>query len=314
MHRLEASCQTFMVNGLAPSTRRSYVSAQRKFLKFSVDIGILTPVPATERTLCLFASYLAQSLRYPSIKVYMSAIRSLHIEQGYQDPTANCLQLQRLVRGIKRTQGHSARLRLPITAPLLQTILSSLNLTTYDDTMLWAACTMAYFGFLRASEFTVPNLASFSSEMHLQARDLSFDKVHDPTCLRIFIKKSKTDPFGHGCHIHIGRTDSALCPITAIASYLHRRGDSPGPLFLHASGKPLSRDSLTSQLRSILAKANVPGNFSSHSFRIGAATTAGINGIPDHTIKTLGRWNSQSYMLYTRTSPSVLAELSRKLS
>ena len=29
--------------------------------------------------------------------------------------------------------------------------------------MFWAACTLAYFGFLHSAEFTVPNLASFST-------------------------------------------------------------------------------------------------------------------------------------------------------
>lgn len=303
-----------MINGLAPSTRRSYVTAQRKFLQFCTDIGIMVPLPATEHTLCLYASYLAQSLQPSSIKVYLSAIRSLHIDQGYPDPIANRLQLHRLIRGIRRTQGHSTRQRLPITAPLLHTILSSLDLAMFDHTMFWAACSMAYFGFLRAAEFTVPNLAAFSPSIHLQVQDLYFDNVQDPSCLRISIKTSKTDPFGHGCHIYIGRTQNALCPIAAISAYLHLRGDHPGPLFLLASGQPLSRDALTAWLRSIFAGANIPGNFSSHSFRIGAATTAGCNGVPDHLIKTLGRWNSQSYMLYTRTSPLVLAGLSRLLT
>ena len=31
-----------------------------------------------------------------------------------------------------------------------------------------------------------------------------------------------------------------------------------------------------------MASAKVPGNFSSHSFRIGAATIPAENGVPDH--------------------------------
>ena len=45
------------------------------------------------------------------------------------------------------------------------------------------------------------------------------------------------------------------------------------------------------------------GPFSSHSFRIGAATSAAAVGLPDHLIQTLGRWTGQAYRRYTRTAP-----------
>ena len=36
-------------------------------------------------------------------------------------------------------------------------------------------------------------------------------------------------------------------------------------------------------------------DFSGHSFRIGAATTATSRGVEDNMIKTLGRWESDAY-------------------
>ncbi len=36
-------------------------------------------------------------------------------------------------------------------------------------------------------------------------------------------------------------------------------------------------------------------DYARHSFRIGVATTAGARGIPDSTIKMLGRWESSAY-------------------
>jgi len=63
----------------------------------------------------------------------------------------------------------------------------------------------------------------------------------------------------------------------------------------------------------ILASTNIPGNFSSHSFRIGAATVAAHNGVPDHLIQALGCWSSSAYQLYIRTLSESLAALSTEL-
>ena len=47
---------------------------------------------------------------------------------------------------------------------------------------------LRHFGFLCTTEFTVPNLASFSPVILLSVADIAI----------------KTDPFRNGCHIHIG--------------------------------------------------------------------------------------------------------------
>lgn len=171
-----------------------------------------------------------------------------------------------------------------------------------------------YFGFLRVSEFTVPSANSFSPSDHLTLQDLTLDFLSSPETLRVQIKVSKTDTFRKGTFIHIGLGKYPLCAIRAVVSYLSVPGDSPGPFLLFQSGQPLSRQLLTSWLRQIVASAGLPGNFSSHSFRIGAATVAARQGIPDHLIQALGRWTSNAYRLYIRTPAEALAGLSSQLS
>ena len=142
---------------------------------------------------------------HSSIKVYLSAVRSLHVDQGFPDPLENCLQLQRVVRGIKRSQGAlPSRPRLPVSSNILRIIYSALNLNSFDDVMFWAACLLAYFGFLRSAEFTVPSLSAYNASIHLPMSDVSVDVPLNPACLQVFIKASKTDPFRKGCNILIG--------------------------------------------------------------------------------------------------------------
>lgn len=183
-----------------------------------------------------------------------------------------------------------------------------------DHCMFWAACTLGYFGFLRAAEFTVPSLACFSPSIHLTVLDIAVDAPSSPSCMRVKIKASKTDPFRKGSDIHIGLGRHPLCAVQAMMAYLLQRGSSPGPLFRLRDGQPLSRGLLTKWLRQIMAAAGIAGNFSSHSFRIGAATVAARNGVPDHLIQALGRWTSNAYQLYIRTPSEALASLSLQLA
>ena len=54
------------------------------------------------------------------------------------------------------------------------------------------------------------------------------------------------------------------------------------------NGPPLTRSLVTDRLRAILLSAGLPGDFSSHSFGIGTATSAARAGVPDHLIQVLG--------------------------
>ena len=98
-------CQFYLANGLGPSTRQVYGSAQCQFLEFySQDIPSYLShllLLASKQTLMRFCAHLADRLHHSSVKVYLSAVCSLHIDYGYPDPLSNCLQLQCLLNAVK---------------------------------------------------------------------------------------------------------------------------------------------------------------------------------------------------------------------
>ena len=57
-------------------------------------------------------------------------------------------------------------------------------------------------------------------------------------------------------------------------AYLFLRGNAPDSLLMLQYGCPLSRVLLTDWLWQLFSAAGIFGNFSSHSFHIGAATGA----------------------------------------
>ena len=102
--------------------------------------------------------------------------------------------------------------------------------------MLWAACCLGFFGFMRAGEFTFPTSSHFDPESMLSPEDVSVDRHQSPSLLCVKLKCSKTDPFRAGVAIFLGRTDNVLCPVAAVLAYLAIRPQAPGPLFVFKDG------------------------------------------------------------------------------
>ena len=111
------------------------------------------------------------------------------------------------MRGIRRTQaeaGIQPRTRLPITPQVLSAIYSYLPRSP-DSVMIWAACCIGFFGFLRSGEFTVPSLEEYDPSVHLSLSDIALDSHTHPSILRIRLKQSKMDPFRLGVDIYMGK-------------------------------------------------------------------------------------------------------------
>ena len=86
----------------------------------------------------------------------------------------------------------------------------------------------------------------------------------------------------------------------------------PGPLFYFQSGRLLTRSSVTHLLQDSARCAGLPyESLKGHSFRIGAASAAGL---PDWLIKVVGRWSSDCYQLYIRTPETVLLSAVPKMA
>ena len=187
------------------------------------------------------------------------------------------------------------------------------QLASQDKLMLWSAFTLAFFAFLRSSEFTSPSSTHFNPCVHLSRSDISFTTDGS---LSLQLKSSKTDPFRKGCSITLAPSRRSVCAVRAMHRYLdHQPPRSATPLYFFSSGQFLTRDKVTSVLRLQLQRLGFSTEcYASHSFRIGAATTAAEAGLPPWLIQTLGRWSSNCYTQYIRTPASLLQTVPAKLA
>ena len=211
-----------------------------------------THLPTNEETLIQYVAYLAKTIKHSSIKGYLAAVRHLHIRSGYDLDLKTFLRLQLICHGIKRSQGDSTRIRLPITINHLKLFFQLLAIpttTNYDSIMVWAAMTLAFFGFLRLGEMTCNS--PYSCTLHLSPGDVTFfPSFQNPEHMSVRIKISETDPFRSGQTIVIGKTDQRVCPVLAIANYLSYRGNKTGPLFSTCLGLPSQKRNLPLKLGS----------------------------------------------------------------
>lgn len=154
---------------------------------------------------------------------------------------------------------------------------------------------LAFFGLLRISEFAISN----SQTRHILAQD---DVTLFENFVKLQIRSSKIDQLNRGMVLSISRqVDQSICPHSLLHSFLKSRPPFHGPLFCHFNGTPQTRYQVVTILKKCLDLLGVSQKgFSSHSFRIGAATSMSLSGFSDEEGIKAGRWRSAAFKGYIR--------------
>ena len=274
--------------------------------------------PVSEELLIYFVGHCFEVLgiQYSTIKQYICGIRYMCLKDDISSPFSNeqdhksTARLSLFLKSVKRLQKQHSRPRLPITSDILRQLCNRLRSGFYSefiDCTLETVCIIAFHGLLRCGEFTVDNACNFDSECILCVSDVTFY----PDFAVLHLKQLKTDPFRKGTDIQLHKIDNILCPYTASKKYFQIHSSIKGsstpsdPLFITENLLALESQFFITNLKNLLILCGFNAEFyNDHSFRIGAATIAGKANIEDHLIKTLGRWNSDSYCRYVRTDKS----------
>ena len=228
---------------------------------------------------------------------YIAGISFFSKVNGYED-LSQTFVVKKVLEGIKRSKGNKKDNHLPITKDLLKVILRVVPVacsSQYEACMFGAAFSLAFHGLLRVSEIAVSN--------GLKRHVLLFSDISlGDDSLNVHITSSKTDQLGKGTVIMIkAQSDLSLCPCALVRRYIRVRPPVLGSFFCHYNGDSLTRYQFVAVLKKCLKIAGVNQfGFTSHSFRIGMATTLSLAGYPDSLIQSVGRWKSDAYKRYVR--------------
>lgn len=289
---------------MSAKTVQSYNQAQETLRKFQQLLGYADNAVLTEPMVAEFIAWLSLLGKAPAtISLYVAGISFWQKLQFREDPTATP-NIRQLMKGVRRDKQRTDD-RHPITGQILRVMIKSLpaiTSSTYEAAMFEAAFSIAFFGFLRLNEFTSPNKRT-KPEDTLSDRDI---KIEGQTVI-ISLRHSKTNQCGRPQIIKLAKSDNnSACPVQAITRYMAIRPTRAKPFFCHFDNTPLTRY----EFQAILKKAtNFIGltdqRITSHSFRIGAATTAAAKGWSAEAIQAGGRWRSNAYLRYIRPQSSI---------
>lgn len=310
------SAAHYMRSGLSKATLKSYDSAWSYFSSFCSSFSV--PVlPVNVSVVCAFIVHCFESrkIQPSSIKGLVAGIQ-FHLR--CLDPsTISLLQnpsVRLLLNGLKREKPQGNDTRLPLTLPLLRNMITHLRkgcFGPYSDLLVETVLLTAFYGFLRGGEFTT-RLSSFDPSYDLTIADVTIKPHH----FSIFLKHSKTDKDKEGTTILISESNSSFCPLISMVRYLRSRPHArpQDPLFASEEGKPMSRAWFASRLRSLCQACGLPPErYTTHSLRIGAATTASAIA-PVSTLKAMGRWSSSAYERYIRPEARVILDTQKAMS
>ncbi|XP_067323198.1 integrase/recombinase xerD homolog [Anolis sagrei] len=288
---------------LSPNTRKAYLKTVQEFEEFRQDYGLsnVSPVPYDHiAKYCVYSR--RRGLAPQTIRSKLAALAYWLKAQGLPDYT-NDFRLHKLVTGWSRESHCPSDDRQPLTPDILKglkQIWVQVCSSIYEQRLFHAAAVTAFFGALRVSEL-IP-----ASKKDLSQRALLFSDVTiSDQQLQIIVRSSKTDQRGKGSLISLSPcSDADICPVLAITQFRVMRGSTSGYFFCHHDGGPLTKYqfwSITDKALKLLGLGHL--KFGTHSFRIGAASTAANLGYATERIKSLGRWKSDAYKGYVRPVP-----------
>lgn len=281
---------------LAENTKMAYNNSRRVFEGFCVqaNLAIMWPPPLSH--LVNFVLFLSHKGVAPSTaRAYIAGLSFYSKCCLGTDNTTNFL-LKKLLEGMKRSRAMPIR-RAPITIGMLQKMplsLSQVCSSRFEAVLFLSAFLLAFFGLLRVGELAV---CKGNGGRVLQVGDISFKEG----AVELTIRFSKTDQMGHSTKVVITQSDTSLCPVKALKTFLDIRPKVVGPLYCHINKEPVTRYQFATILQKSLKFAGYDiSAFKTHSFRIGGATHAAMQGLDGQMIQKLGRWKSDVYKRYVR--------------
>jgi integrase len=267
---------------MSPATRRAYAADWQNFTSWCSSMGA-TSLPASPAAVGAFMADMAtRGFAVATIARRLAAVATAHRVAGHGLDTRHP-GIREVLRGIRRAHGSRQNHVAPAVTATIKAMIAAIQgdggIAVRDRALLL----IGFAGAFRRSELVALTLKDITREAE---------------GVRVLIAQSKTDQGGKGQEIGIAKTDSPLCPVTALESWISLSGIQAGPLFRSINrhgniGQSMSDRSVALIVKSRAEAAGLdPSQFSGHSLRAGLATSAAAAGLAEGDIQRQTRHKS----------------------
>jgi len=305
-----------MSQGLATGTTRAYDSGCNHWFEFCRLFNLAPLVKSSkdgDQIVFEFIGWLRlkKKLAARTIGVVKSAVRMLHVMNGYPNPFSDNERVRLMMKSCVKEEGAHSNQKIPVTMSMLSNIIGDLDLCTWNDLVLATGLMLGYVFLMRSGEL-FRGAATPDAAKCLRVKNVRFTKDgevllgrrrKEATDLMITFASSKTDQVGNGTSISIKITNHRLCPgrlIQRMFALNPALAKNPEAFLLTVDdGKVLHRTKVMEVLELYGALMGLPpGSFGVISLRAGGASSLWAAGYTAEDIKIRGRWRSECWRIY----------------
>ncbi|XP_021338875.1 uncharacterized protein LOC110440251 [Mizuhopecten yessoensis] len=281
----------YILNSRSDNTVVKYYRAFKKWEDFIKQDGGCS-LPAQPIQVALYLTHILDvGGSYSVVSSAVYGIKWAHSINAFDDPTENGF-VRNMLEAAKR-QVRAPRIKKDcVSADMLIKLCDShkdsRDITVVRDLAMIVLC---FAGFLRYNELS-----------ELRCEDVSFHG----SCLKLMIRKSKTDQYRLGNEVVIARGKTSACPYLMLEKFMDLSGATVSsndylfkPLVRGKAGckqigkqKPLSYTRARECVVKRLQEVGSGLNLGLHSLRAGGATEAANSNVNERCWKRHGRWRS----------------------
>ena len=315
---------------LSKETWSSYNSGLKMFQTCQDDLQSRWSPPLKDSELLTYVGWLLnRNLSTATINTYLAALRHLYIKLGLDPASIRNELVKQILRGREHQQlttmtAGENKSRLPVTPAILKLIKMDLKdscMKPERKLLFWSVATLCFAGAFRIHELLSKHHAKFEPINTLLGQDvklrkITLDKVPVLT-LQITLKQEKTNSSKSPTVLDIFQSSGPLCPISAFKKWKSNTNsiEDDLPCFRSSDGRALTGREFNLYLAAFSKKyfRDSKGKISSHSFRIGLASTLGKLGFTDPEIQQSGHWSSRAFEAYLKLPRTKRAAVAREI-
>ncbi|GAA5937514.1 hypothetical protein JCM10213_007262 [Rhodosporidiobolus nylandii] len=289
---------------IKPKTARGYHSSRKNWYRFTRSNN-LSSIPTAE-SLQLYAAYLI-SQGFTSLKQQFTALRDKFRRLPNWTEMRQGDDLKEVLIGAKKLYAGEIKRAAPIDPDSVKKVVEkALERRDHNGLLIAFIASIAFCGLLRLGEAAPHDLRSANPRDFPKRASFKMDE----NTISFRLPYSRSDTIYKGEEVVIVRElVPANLPLFDIAAAFLKSRDAwvgqEGFLFAQRDGNLISRNTVISTLKKV-------GPFTGHSFRSGGCTWLAEQGLSDVEIQRAGRWQSDTYKLYIRKHPSIIAASRRR--